>query len=658
MKKSLLILLIILSSCVAMAQDFPYASFTAEETNMAKYTNDTAAHAVVLAEFGKAYIITTSEYVPVIFEYHIKIKILDSKGFDKANIEIPIYKGDGEAIETVTDIKGITYYRDEKGVAQQSDLENKKIFRVNENKYWDRVKFTMPNIRVGSIIEYSYRLESPYKQNFRHWIFQSDIPKIRSEFEAHIPAIYNYNISLRGDLRLTSNKADLERECFTVNGIKCDCSKISYVMENIPAFIEEDYMTSSKNFISAINFELTDYINLGTGLKKKMSMEWADVDYAFKRNESFGSQLKHKDIFKEKLMPAVAGITDSLAKGKAVYAYIQKNIKWNGFNSVYTDEGIRKALDKHTGMVADINLALVTALNAAGIKADPVLLSTRDHGMVNKLFPIITEFNYVVARTTIGNKVYLLDATDPLLAFGLLPMRCLNDQGRVMSMDKPSYWIDMNTQQKQSSIYTLDLTLQENGKLKGTMVNFTKGYAAFEKRKAIKKFNTIDEYVENLDEKLAKVKILKANINNVDSLDMPVSETYEVEIDAFDNLNHTQLSFNPFLFDRILTNPFKLNERSYPVDWGMPSETRYILNVHLPDGYTIVNPPQTTAIAMPQQGAKFIITYEGHDNSFNFSHVTLFNKSIYEPNEYPYLKELYNKIILSEKTEMVFKKKI
>jgi hypothetical protein len=80
--------------------------------------------------------------------------------------------------------------------------------------------------------------------------------------------------------------------------------------------------------------------------------------------------------------------------------------------------------------------------------------------------------------------------------------------------------------------------------------------------------------------------------------------------------------------------------------------------MHLPNGYVIENPPQNTGFAMPNAGGRFVVAYQGDSNSFTFSHVTEFNKSIYNSDEYPYLKELYNKIILSEKTEMIFNKKI
>ena len=135
-------------------------------------------------------------------------------------------------------------------------------------------------------------------------------------------------------------------------------------------------------------------------------------------------------------------------------------------------DGLSKAIDAHAGSDADINLSLVNALNAAGLNAEAVLLSTRDNGAINTLYPVINDFDYVVAKVNIGERSYLLDATDPLLPFGMLPFKCLNDKGRVFSLDKPSYWIDLNLPQKEKNTYAFDLTLQSNGKLTGTLTHY------------------------------------------------------------------------------------------------------------------------------------------------------------------------------------------
>jgi hypothetical protein len=656
MKKLLYLVFILLSFKQLAAQDFEYAKVSPAEMDMKKYDKDTSAHAVVLREFGKAWV-SSADGIPLIFEHHIKIKILDSKGFEHGNVVIELYHGDDNSFEKVRDIEGVTFYTDENENTQRTNLESNKIYRENVDKHHETVKFALPNLKPGCVIEYKYITESPYHFNFHTWVFQSDIPKVYSEFEAHIPAIYEYNVSKRGPLNLSVNKAELENQCFSYYGTKCDCSRLTYGINNIPAFIEEEDMTSPVNFVSAIYFELAQMTN-DRGVKIKVTKEWTDIDHELKLNEFFGDQLKKKDLFKQRILPIVANLTDSLQKAQAVYRYIQAWFKWDKNYSKYSDEGIKKAIEAHTGNSGDINLSLIAALNAAGVNTEAVILSTRDNGFVNKLYPVMSNFDYVIAKVNIGNKSYLLDATDPLLAFGMIPIRCINDQGRVMSLNKPSYWIDMVAAQKKGVTASLDLTLHDNGKIKGAITIYSIGYAAYEKRRDIKKFNTVDEYVENLSEKMSKIKIQKSDISGIDSLDLPLTEKYEVEIDAYNNLNHESISFNPAFWYLTTANPFKLTDRSYPVDLGSASYHKMIVLLHYPADFEISAQPTPVSLALPLKGGMFLTEFSAEGGTLTYAQVEQFNKAIYSAEEYPYLKELYNKMIQNQKANIVFKKKL
>jgi len=668
MKKALSIFLVLFSIVtLAKAQDFPYGKVTDDEINMKKYDKDTSAHAVVLHEFGKAAIalVGSDNFIRLVYEYHVKIKIINSKGFDSGTFETAIYHstGDPDNSESMEDITGVTFYKDDNGGLQKIELDKSNIFQVKEGNNGIVYKFTMPGLRNGCIIEYKYKKISPYFNNFHPWYFQSDIPKIYSEYEAHIPAYFRYNISLKGNLKLIKKTATVEQKCFMVNSgggpeaQGADCSVFNYAMADVPALVSEEYMTAPKNFMAVISFALTDYTDPYNEATIKKARQWHDVDYTLKSHIFFGDQLKKKALFKDRIVPVIAGKGDDLDKSKAVYSYIQQLFKWDKtYDEIYS-LSISKALEKHTGDDADINLSLVVALNAAGLNASTVLLSTRDHGTINSLYPSIDDFNYVVARVDIGDQNYLLDATDPLLSFGTLPLKCLNGKGRVFSLDKPSYFMDINPPQKEKTTKTLDFTLQDDGTLKGTLINYSTGYDAYEKRVAIKKFNTTDEYVEDFNSKTPRVKVLKSEISNLDSLELPLIEKYDLEINIADKLNGNSQAFNPFFWDKLKVNPFTLAERSYPVDFGMPSDQRLTLTIHLPAGYIVDSPPQAVAVSLPENGGKFVTNYEAGDNSFSFSHVIQLNKPIYDPGEYPYLKELYNKIIQSEKSEIIFKKR-
>ena len=659
MKKNLLLLVIVLMSTYVRAQNFAYGQFNIDELNMQKYDKDTSAHAVVLNEFGDARIALNGNHeFRLIFTYHIKIKIFDGKAIDKGTIEVRTYRGDADSFESLDSVKGVTYYIED-GNVSRAELDAKKVYTTKENKYYNITKFALPNVRNGSVIEYSYQLESSYFFNNLHtWEFQGDLPKINTEYQVHIPLYFKYKASLRGSRKFTKELFETEDNCTIINKESNPCQVITYGMSDVPAFITEDNMTSPKNFLSAVYFELEEFTDPYTFKKQQVTKRWTDIDDQLTTNEYFGSQLKKYALFKDKIKPVIADKRGDLEKAKAIYAYIQKWFKFNNYYGILSGDGIRKAIDTHTGSVADINMSLVVALNAAGIKAETVLLSTRDHGAINTTYPGITDFNYIVAKANVGDKSYLLDATDPLLPFSILPLKCLNDKGRVFGIDKPSYWIDLSsTTQREAETYNFNLTLREDGKITGTIIHYSAGYDSYLKRCEIKKFNTSAEYVENLDEHLPKLKILKSEILNLDSLNLPLTEKYEVEINAFDDLNHEQLSLDPYFLNKTTINPFTLAERDYPVDWGMPSDTRYMVSMHLPVQYKVETGPVDRAISLPNGGGSFTTNFTATANGFSFSNVITLGKSIYDPSEYRYLKDLYNKIIQAEKEDIIVKKK-
>jgi hypothetical protein len=651
--------LLFLFSDALKAQDFDYGTtITQAELDMKQYDKDTSAHALILNEHGTAKIQQVSNNtINIVYEYHVKIKIFDNVGYTWATRIISLSNNDNER-ETLEAVRGVTTYTDDDGSVKKESLDPDKVYKTDVNKYWKQAKFAMPGVRKGCVIEFDYITYSPFLAHFPKWEFQSAIPKLYSEYEVHLPGFWTYNIALRGPLNLSKQKANIEKDCFSAYGKSCDCAYAVYGMKDIPAFVSEADMTSPLNFISALNFQLTQFTNINTGVVTSFAKEWKDVDYDLKNSDTFGEQLRKKNLFKEVMPGLIAGKTDSIEKAKAIYEYIQKNIKWNNFYGTGSVNGLRKIIEAHTGSCADVNLALVAALNEGGLMAEPVLISTRDHGVVNKLYPVTEGFNYVIAKVDIGGQSYLLDGTDPLLPFGVLPLRCLNDEGRVMNLDKPSYWLPISTGQDKVVNFTLDLTLTVDGKLKGTFIRNSVGYSAYERRKAIKKFNSIAEFVENINAESSRFQFLNSTITNLDSLDQPLIEKYEIEISEYKSMYSQQLNFNQFMLDNIYINPYRLTKRTYPIDKGMPSLERFSYTVHLPDNFVVVPPTALIDVRLPDDGGKFESFFQQDDgNAFTFSHILLFNKAIYAPEEYSVLKEFFNKIILYQKTPLVLKKR-
>jgi len=655
MKKTLTILFFLSLSLTIHAQNFNFGAITYDDYEFDKKKLDSNANAIVLKEFGTASIQRDDNTgsLELIFEHHVKIKIYNKEGFKEANIIIPTYKDDTRE-ETISELKASTFNYIQNNFVETA-MDKKAIFTENRSKYTRLTKFTLPNLKEGSIIEYSYKLRSPNLFNFKTWEFQSDIPKVISEYLVYIPGIYNYNVSLRGFQKLTDQKVELSKECLRLSGAAIDCSKITYLMKDIPAFIEEDNMTAPSNFKSAIYFELSDVQNLNGG-KTSYTKTWKDVDYELSSDKSLGAQMKRKDIYKDLVPTITKGSTDDLEKARSIYNYIKKQIKWDNYYGKYSEDNIKRALENRSGNVADINLNLIAALSAANLDAEAVILSTRENGTVNKLYPVMSDFNYLVAKVNIGDKSYLLDATEPLLPFGLLPLRCINDQGRVINLKKPSYWIDLKASQKTVTSYILMGKMTTDGKIVGTLSTHTSGYAAYNKRRDILKYSSPDEYVEKLDERLTRIKILEHNISNLDSVENTLVEKYEIEFTVNDGASNNQFYFSPFFINTISKNPFNLNERTYPVDLGAASDERIIINVTLPEKYQLMEKPKDMAIALPNAGGKYLLQTGLQDDTISMSQILQFNNAIYQPEEYLFLKEFYSKIIQNQKTEFLLKK--
>lgn len=656
MRYLLFVIIILLAVVQLSAQDngFPYGKVTYRELDIKSYEKDTAANAVVLDEFGEAYIDNSNDH-NLIFEYHVKIKILKQKGVELANVEIPLWKSDSR-YEKINAVKASSFTY-ENGSMRETKLDAKNVFTENVSKFWDLKKFAIPNVRVGSVIEYMYVLESPRIFNFRSWEFQGDIPKMHSEYWAKIPANYKYNISMRGFYKLTKEEGEVIKDCFTPGGgNKADCGLMMWGMDHVPAFVEEEYMTAKSNFLSAINFELSE-IEYFDGRKDKITKEWKDAELELRQSEKFGRQLRRgKEILDGHIDVILTGETDPLKKAQKIFDFIKYWYRWNEVYGIHSEFGVKKAFDTKVGNVADINLSLVAALRYAGFTTEPVLLSTRSNGLVTEIFPVISDFNYVIAQLTIDGKSYLLDATDDFLPFGSIPERCLNGKGRVLG-DEQSSWLEIKPTDRDKTMQSFTLAVQPDGKLRGTLSLSYFGYAAMEERKTIATFSDTKAYITDRDNKLDKLEILEFTISNLEELQKPLIVQLSIEMYAIDNIQTPHFLFNPFLLERWEKNPFRSSERLYPVDFGAPLEEVVVLNLTYPAEFQPSDLPEKVGLALPNAGGRYIFDIRNQGNLLTMQSSLLISKTVFTSEEYHYLKEIFNRVIAAQHADLVFVKK-
>ena len=118
---------------------------------------------------------------------------------------------------------------------------------------------------------------------------------------------------------------------------------------------------------------------------KPYSTDWNAVVKTIYDNDDFGAELNKTGYFEDDLKAVIAGLTTQDEIILAILNYVKSTVKWNEYNGYSCDDGVKKAYKDKTGNVAEINLMLTAMLRTAGLKANPVLLSTRANGI--SIFP-------------------------------------------------------------------------------------------------------------------------------------------------------------------------------------------------------------------------------------------------------------------------------
>ncbi|SDW87592.1 protein of unknown function [Lutibacter oricola] len=652
MKKILLIATVLLNTFTySQNKDYIFGYISPEEVKMQKYPLDTTANAVVLYEQGDTKFKVGDTRILVETVYYCKLKIFNKEGFKHATFKIPTYYND-DTSEKVKDIKAVTT----NGYAKTT-LSKSQIFTEKTNERWKEVKFTLPNIKEGSIVEVQYTVESPFLFNLNGWEFQSEIPKVRSVYNASIPGVYIYNRKLTGYVSLTENYTSEKRNCFRVpryTDAYANCEEVTYAAEDIPAFIEEDYMTDPDNFRSKIKFELRE-TRWFDGSKKRYSKTWEDVDKEFKKDKDIGTQLKKTSFFEDKIPTEITSLPNNLEKAKQIYYFIQKHFSWNKKYRLFNDIRVKSAFEEKTGNISEINISLINSLKAAGFDTELVMLSTRANGFTTKKYPVITDFNYVIAKLNIGDNIYLLDATDKQLPFNMLPYRCLNGDGRVMDFENSSYWIDIKPSKNNRNSLTVALELKEDGIIVGKIRKYYSGYRALERRGEISS-KTEDDLIAEFENGFDNLEVINYEISNKENKEKGLIEMFEIEIDFTEDTN---IMLSPFFDEKFSQNPFQQKNRLYPVDFGYNRNYSVNFSIELPENYTLDSNPKNCSFSLVENGGKFqVVSRKLNDYRYTLKSNFTLNKPLYYNFEYSGLKEIFNQVIKNQKSMLIIKKKL
>ena len=629
----------------------PYGKVNTADLEMKQCDFEKDANAEILINKGDLYY---DQNLNVLMDCHTRIKIFNDNGKDKANIKIQYYAKDN--IEFITGIQAETINMVD-GKPEITKLDKKLIYRQPVDKYYSAVTFTMPNVKAGSIIEYKYTFNTPWPNNVPTWYFQDNVPVRYSEIITTIPEYFYFSTQTRLHVPYTKH----ETKTGTGN-ILVDNSPVAYsseindrILTNIPSMPDEPFMASRNDNLECLIFNLTSF-RPPYSFSRNFDETWTKIGQNLADNEDFGGQLKRKLTNEEAIIAKAQTFKTDDEKIAYIFNEVKNDMKWDGEDQWYTNDGTCKAWDTKTGNATEINLILYHLLKKSGINALPMVVSTRKHGKVNPVYSYLYQFNRGVVYIPVDStKKYILDASGKFNVYNETPYNLLNSYGLYVNADKKDYnlvFLDKTTPVRQAVYIVAEI--KPDGKMDGTADISSFSYNRIN---SIDKYKTDGEkkFIDYLRDDDNNLKISSLKMENMETDSLPLLQHINFNLDLAGS-DDNYIYFNPNLFSALHKNPFLNEVRNTNVDFGYQDNLTINGTYKIPAGYKIDALPKNISMSMPDQSIIFRRIIGEQDGSIAVRYSITYKKCIYSKDEYPEFHEFYKKMYEMLNEQIVLKK--
>ncbi|MBZ5504237.1 MAG: DUF3857 and transglutaminase domain-containing protein [Acidobacteriia bacterium] len=564
----------------AMAQKEDWLPITQQDLGMKQVPNSPGADAVQLyyADF-----INDQEQTEFFYR---RIKILNEKGNRHADVEIVI-----PPEFSLSGLKARTIHPDGKIIEFAGKPFQKTIIKGRGIKILAKA-FTMPDVTVGSIIEYKYKVDSPGIFLDNSWTIQHELYTVKESFRMKP---YSGGLEgFQGGFQVAALSSHMP------NNIKPTQKGGGYELEveNMAAFEAEGYMPPEEDFKPQMRFF---YIGLNTSTADKF---WQEAGR--KWNDEVDHFIGTRKEIAQAAAEAIGTETDPEQKLRKLYARAQviRNLTYERERSeeeqkrenLKANQNVADVLARGIGYRDDITRLFVALARAAGFDASIVRVSNRKDKFFDKGLLSKRQLDAEIAVVSQGGKDIYLDPGTRFCQFGYL--RWIRTSAAGLKLDKkggtfvtaPSATYDKATIKR-----TADLALDADGNLKGTIAVRYEGGEGMEHRldemdadEAGKKKDLEDE-VKTWLPNGASVKL-----DNADGWDSPglLTAFFNVEVPSYASAAGKRLLVPPYLFQAKQMDAFKHSERKFPVYFPYAFTESDRVNIKIPEGYSLETVPQ------------------------------------------------------------------
>lgn len=625
--KPLLLLSFLLILVIALpAQTVPeFGQITIPDREITECAFDKEAEAVILFDQASS---NYDDQHHLITEHHTRLKILKQKGIERGDISIYYYHEND--FEFISGIEAAVYTPDANGNLQTIPLKKSAIFRQKVSDYVSVVKFALPDVKVGSILEYKYTSTMKSYSGLEDWNFQWDIPILYSSYSLVIlPNMeFTYQVHKSPDLPI-----DVDSD----NG----SGKIVFEMKNIAALRDEPFMDAPRDYKQRVEFQLSAY-GSPFGDRRKFMTTWEELTRELSIHSQFGVQLNKNVSAAAGLISAAKAKGSPFATMTAIYDHLQQAIGQNGYKTRFAQVGIRETWDKKKGSSGDINLLLVNLLNEAGLDAYPLLVSERSHGKVRADYPFLDQFNNVMAFVVIGDNTYVLDAAGPYTPPDLIPFSVVNTTAFVVNRKKGGIRVLEEKKRMNQQRILIRATVENDGSMHGNGLIKSYDYGRLGRltQLAEGKETYRKEYISRFHPSMV---IDSIDIRNEDNDSLPLDQQVYFHLPANSSGEYKLINLN--LFSGFEESPFISDIRFTNVDYGCPQSVELISSVSIPAGLTPDAIPKNSRLIMPDTSISFSRFYQHQGNTLSILFRIEVSRTVFTADDYPLLKEFYKKMI-------------
>ena len=667
MRSTIILMAIVCVQLSAGAQangKIKFGDVTAKDFANTVYDVDSSASAVILSDIGSSKIEGNSKgWFSLVFKRHTRIHILNKNGYELSNVSISLYS-DGDDEELLDKVKASTYNL-ENGKVVESKLDVKgSIFKDKVSKNWLVKKFTLPNVKEGSIIEYEYSITSDFLRNLQPWTYQGSYPRLWSEYNVAMPDFLGYVFLTQGykqydiqdrkerneTFNIIDTRSSFNSDKYTVTSMVTD---YKWVMKNVKPLKEENFTSSIDNHTAKIEFQLSEYRR--PLLEKKIIESWPTVASNLMKDPSFGEQLTNgTGWLKDITGPLSKGVSGKKELARRMYYWVRDNFTCTNHQASGLGQTLKNLVKTRKGTVAEINLLLTAMLLYEDIVAAPVILSTRSNGKVYSIYPLLSQYNYLVTLAMVDGNAVFMDASEPLLGYGRLPLRCYNDEARIINeaANVISLSADSVAEVKHTNVFVVN---DEKGNIVGTKIQTPGYYESMNLRDRIKEKGK-EQLLADIKKGMgSETEVSNLTLDSLSLTDEPLGVKYDFELKGE---KEDIIYFNPMLGEGYKENLFKAAERAYPVEMPFTMEEVYNLQMDIPQGYVIDELPKSMMLKLNEENeGSFEYRISTSGNTISFRSRIRIARANFQPDEYEMLREFFNYVVKKHAEQIVFKKK-